>query len=186
MGLEMWRKTIGVVGTGRIGKGVVRRAKGFEMKVLCYDVYPDEAFAREQGAEYVPLDALLKEADFISLHTPLTPETRNLIGARELALMKPTAVLVNTARGGIVDEDALYAALKSRTIAAAGLDAMVYEPPVESPLLTLDNFTATSHFGATTYDAVHKMSMMAARNLIDVLETGHSPCALTAGRDQAG
>ena len=186
MGLEMWRKTIGVVGTGRIGKGVVRRAKGFEMKVLCYDVYPDEAFAREQGAEYVPLDALLKDADFVSLHTPLTEGTRNLIGARELALMKPTAVLVNTARGGIVDEDALYAALKSRTIAAAGLDAMVYEPPVESPLLTLDNFTATSHFGATTYDAVHKMSMMAARNLIDVLETGHSLCALTAGRDQAG
>ena len=178
MGLEMWRKTIGVVGTGRIGKGVVRRARGFEMKVLCYDVYPDEAFAREQGAEYVPLDALLKEADFISLHTPLTPETRNLIGARELALMKPTAVLVNTARGGIVDEDALYAALKDRTIAAAGLDAMVYEPPVESPLLTLDNFTATSHFGATTYDAVHKMSMMAVENLIDIMEKGQCPYAL--------
>ena len=177
-GMEMWRKTLGVVGTGRIGKGVIRRARGFEMKVLCYDVSPDKAFAEEQGAEYVPLDTLLKEADFVSLHTPLTTETRNLIGARELALMKSTAVLVNTARGGIVDEDALYEALKNHTIAAAGLDAMVYEPPVESPLLTLDNFTATSHFGATTYDAIHKMSMMAARNLIDVLETGHSPCAL--------
>lgn len=178
MGVEMWKKTIGVVGTGRIGKGVVRRARGFEMKVLCYDVYPDEAFAGEQGAEYVPLDTLLKEADFISLHTPLTEGTRNLIGARELALMKPTAVLVNTARGGIVDEEALYTALKERKIAAAGLDAMVFEPPVESPLLTLDNFVATSHFGATTYDAGHKMSMMAVQNLIDVIETGRSPYSL--------
>lgn len=178
MGVEMWRKTIGVVGTGRIGKGVVRRAKGFDMKVLCYDVYPDEAFAKAEGAEYVPLDTLLKEADFISLHTPLTEGTRNMIGSRELELMKPTAVLVNTARGGIVDEDALYTALKERNIASAGLDAMVFEPPVESPLLTLDNFVATSHFGATTYDAGHKMSMMAVQNLIDVIETGNCPYSL--------
>lgn len=177
-GMEMWRKTLGVVGTGRIGKGVIRRAKGFDMKVLCYDVFPDNAFAQEQGAEYVPLDVLLRESDFISLHTPLTEQTRNLIGARELSMMKPTAVLVNTARGGIVDEDALYDALKSNTIAAAALDAMVYEPPVESPLLTLDNFVATSHFGATTYDASHKMSMMAVQNLIDVIETGSCPYSL--------
>jgi len=178
MGMEMWQKTIGVVGTGRIGKGVIRRAKGFEMKVLCYDVYPDEAFAKEQGAAYVPLDELLKQSDFISLHTPLTEKTRNMIGQRELKLMKPTAVLVNTARGGIVDEQALYEALKAGTIAAAGLDAMVFEPPVESPLLTLDNFVATSHFGGTTDDAVHKMSMMAVENLIAVIETGSSPYAL--------
>ena len=172
MGLEMWRKTIGVVGTGRIGKGVVRRARGFEMKVLCYDVYPDEAFAREQGAEYVPLDALLKEADFISLHTPLTPETRNLIGARELALMKPTAVLVNTARGGIVDEAALYEALKSGQIRGAALDATVVEPPCDSPLTELPNCILTPHAGAATAEASSKMSLMAAQNALDVLQSG--------------
>ncbi|MEG2119015.1 MAG: NAD(P)-dependent oxidoreductase, partial [Pseudoflavonifractor sp.] len=155
------------------------RAKGFDMKVLCYDVYPDAAFAEAQGAQYASMDTLLRESDFISLHTPLTEETRNLISARELALMKKTAVLVNTARGGIVEEGALYEALKRGDIAAAALDAMVYEPPCESPLLTLDNFTATSHFGATTYDSVHKMSSMAVDNLIAALETGRCTFAVS-------
>lgn len=178
VGTEMWRKTLGVVGTGRIGKGVIRRAKGFDMEVLCYDVYPDEAFAREVGARYVTLEQLLRASDYISLHTPFTEETRNLISAEELAMMKPSAVLVNTARGGIVDEEALYQALKNGHIAAAALDAMVFEPPCDSPLLTLDNFIATSHLGATTYDAVHKMSMMAAENLVQLLETGSCDHAL--------
>lgn len=173
-GVEMWRKTLGVVGTGRIGKGVIKRARGFEMKVLCYDMYPDEKFAAEYGAQYVDFDTLVKESDFISLHTPFNEQTKNLFGEQQFKQMKNTAVLVNTARGGIIDEAALYKALKDGEIAAAGLDATVAEPPYGNPLLELANFTVSPHIGATTYDAIHKMSMMAAENIIDVLETGNS------------
>jgi D-3-phosphoglycerate dehydrogenase len=173
-GMEMWNKTLGVIGTGRIGKGVIKRAQGFNMDVLAFDLYQDHDFANEYKVQYTDLDVLLRKSDFITIHTPLTEGTRNLISTDEFKIMKEHAVIVNTARGGIIDEDALYKALVNGEIGAAAMDAMLFEPPHESPLLTLDNFTATSHLGATTYDAIHKMSMMAVQNVLDVVNNGHS------------
>lgn len=170
VGHEMYGKTLGIVGTGRIGKAAARRAAGFSMRLLAYDPFPDEGFARELGARYCGLDTLLRESDFVTIHCPLTDETRFLIDAAALAAMKPTAILVNTARGGIVDEAALYRALKEGRLAAAGLDVTVDDPPTGSPLLELDNCIMTPHVGGFTEDAVLNMGMLAARNLIDVLE----------------
>lgn len=142
-GLEMWEKTLGVVGAGRIGKGVAKRCTGFNMRILCYDQYQDEAFKKECGAEYVDLDTLIRESDFITIHSPLTPETRHMFSTAQFKAMKNEAILVNTARGGIVDEDALYEALASGEIRAAGLDATVDEPPYDSRLCTLSNCILT-------------------------------------------
>ena len=169
-GVEMWRKTLGVVGTGRIGKGVIQRASGFQMKVLANDAYPDQEFVQSHNGTYVDLDTLFRESDFITLHAPLTEETKNMVDARRLAMMKPNAVLVNTARGGIVDEDALYEALKAHTIGAAALDATVVEPACGSPLATLPNCILTPHAGAATFEAGFNMGMMAAQNVLDVLQ----------------
>ena len=171
-GLEMWEKTLGVVGAGRIGKGVARRCRGFNMRVLCYDQFQDPAFAAEVGAEYVDFDTLIRESDFITLHSPLTPETENMFSTAQFAAMKDTAILVNTARGGIVDEKALYEALKSGQIRAAALDATVVEPPCDSPLAELSNCILTPHAGAATAEASSKMSLMAAQNALDVLKGG--------------
>ncbi len=141
----LWRATVGIVGLGRIGKAVARRCRGFEMRILAYDVVPDVAFAQENGIHLVPLDALLREADIVTLHAPHTPETENLINRDRLALMKPGAYLVNTARGGLVDEGALYEALVSGRLAGAGLDVFKREPPAGSPLLGLDNVLLSPH-----------------------------------------
>lgn len=172
LGLEMWHKTLGVVGVGRIGKGVIRRAKGFGMEILCYDMYQDLEFAKQYDAKFVDLDTLLGKSDFITLHTPYNEQTKNMISTGQFSRMKQNAVLVNTARGGLIDEDALYHALKDRRIYAAALDATVVEPACASPLCTLDNCILTPHAGATTVDAVDQMSLMAARNVVEVLETG--------------
>ena len=158
-----------MVGTGRIGKGVIQRASGFQMKVLANDAYPDPAFVEAHNGKYVDLDTLFRESDFITLHAPLTEETRNMVDARRLAEMKPRAVLVNTARGGIVDEDALYQALKEGQIGAAALDATVVEPACGSPLASLPNCILTPHAGAATYEAGYNMGMLAAQNVLDVL-----------------
>lgn len=168
-GVEMWHKTLGVLGTGRIGKGVIKRASGFEMKVLANDAYPNEAFVEAHNGKYVDLDTLFREADFITLHAPLTQGTKNMVDARRLSEMKPTAVLVNTARGGIVDEDALYEALKNGQIGAAALDATVVEPACGSPLATLPNCILTPHAGAATTEAGLNMGMLAAQNVLDIL-----------------
>lgn len=168
-GVEMWRKTLGVVGTGRIGKGVIERACGFQMKILANDAYPDNAFVEAHNGKYVDLDILFKESDFITLHAPLTDETKNMVSAERLNEMKPNAVLVNTARGGIVDEQALYQALKEGKIGAAALDATLDEPACGSPLATLPNCILTPHAGAATYEAGCNMGMMAAQNVLDVL-----------------
>lgn len=169
LGMEMWRKTLGVIGTGRIGKGVIRRACGFDMQILCCDSYRDEDFVSSHNGRYVTLDELLRNSDFISIHAPLTEETRNMIGAEALRTMKRRAVIVNTARGGIVDEEALYHALKDGEIGAAALDATVVEPACDSPLCSLPNCILTPHAGATTYEAVRNMGMLAAQNALDVL-----------------
>lgn len=171
-GVELWEKTLGVVGAGRIGKGVAIRCSGFKMKILCYDQYQDEAFAKEYGAEYVDLDTLIKESDFITINSPLTPETENMFSTEQFKAMKKDAILINTARGGIVDETALYEALKNGEIRGAGLDATVDEPPYSSPLCELSNCILTPHAGAATKEASSKMSLMAAQNAIDVLKNG--------------
>lgn len=171
-GVEMWGKTLGVVGAGRIGKGVAKRCTGFNMKILCFDQYEDENFKKECGAEYVDLDTLIRESDFITIHSPLTPETQNMFGREQFQAMKKDAILVNTARGGIVDEDALYEALKNGEIRGAALDATVAEPPYGSPLCSLPNCILTPHAGAATKEAVSKMGLMAAQNALDVLIKG--------------
>lgn len=173
-GVEMWQKTLGVIGTGRIGQGVARRCQGFDMRILGYDIYESEKFKQECNAQYVDLETLLRESDFITLHSPLTPETKHMISKKEFQMMKEDAVIVNTARGGIIDEEALYDALNTGEIRAAGLDATVDEPPYESPLMTLPNCILTPHAGATTKEASSKMSIMAAQNVVDVLLKGES------------
>lgn len=164
--IEMFRKTLGVAGTGAIGKGVIRRAKGFEMDILAYDLFKDEEFAKEYGVKYVELDELIQKSDFISLHLPATEETHDLIGPREFGMMKDTAVLVNTARGELVDEDALFDALKNKKIWGAGLDVFKKEPPENKELLELDNLIIGAHSGASTFEAVNNMSRMAAENIL--------------------
>jgi phosphoglycerate dehydrogenase-like enzyme len=163
-------RCIGVVGTGNIGRGVVRRAAaGFGMSVLCYDPFPDEALATRYGARYVPLDELLATADVVSLHVPIVPETRGMIGARELGLMRPDAVLVNTARAQVVDTTALVAALRSRRIAGAAIDAWSPEPCTQSELFALPNVVVTPHVGGNSVESSIKARTWSVRNLLDAL-----------------
>lgn len=171
MGTQVFGKTLGVIGLGKIGKGLVQRAKGFNMDILCYEMYPDYEFGEKHGIKYCSLEEVLKNSDFISTHVPLTPQTRSMIGEEELSLMKQTAFIINTARGGIIDEAALYNALLSKSIAGAGLDVTEKEPPVGSPLLTLDNIIMTSHIGGYTTEAVNNMGVMAAENVVQVLNS---------------
>lgn len=173
-GTELWGKTLGIVGTGQIGKQLALRSRGFEMQLICYDVVPDLEWASRAGAEYVPLHELLARADFVSLHVPLVEGTFHLVSSAELGIMKPTAVLVNTSRGGIVDEKALFEALSEKRLAGAGLDVVESEPPQETPLARLDNVVLTSHIGAHTREASVAMSRLAAVNLVQVLR-GEQP-----------
>ncbi|MGB9662165.1 MAG: phosphoglycerate dehydrogenase [Moorellaceae bacterium] len=170
MGMALFGKTVALLGTGRIGRAVARRLKGFNTKLLLYDVHPDPSFAAEVQGEYVELTRALREADYISLHLPLLPETANLIGEKELRLMKPNAVLVNTSRGGIVEEKALARALRERWIRAAALDVFAEEPPRDQDLLSLSSAVFTPHIGAYTEEAVLLMGLEAAENVISVLE----------------
>lgn len=177
LGQEITGATLGVVGFGRIGKEVAKRARGFDMRVLVYDTYRDEAAEQELGAEFRPLDDLLRESDFVTLHVALTDETRHLMDARALALMKPTAVLVNAARGPVVDTDALVAALRDGTIFAAGLDVTDPEPlPADHPLVSLPNCTIVPHTASGTVQTRDAMATLAARNLLAVLN-GETPPA---------
>jgi glyoxylate reductase len=167
LGQDVHHATIGIVGFGRIGKEVAKRARGFDMRILAYDTYCDEAAAREFGVEFKDLDDLLRESDFITLHVALTDETRHLIGARELQLMKRTANLVNASRGPVVDTDALVAALKSGTIAGAALDVTEPEPlPGDHPLASLPNAIVVPHIASATVATRNKMAQMAAQNLL--------------------
>jgi len=171
--VDVYGKTLGLIGLGNIGKAVVQRAAGFEMKVLAYDAKPDEAFASERGVTYVAsLDALLEQADFVTLHVPLLPSTRHMIGEEQLARMKETAVLVNTARGGLIDEKALYEALRGNRIWGAGIDVFEQEPPDNEELLKLDNIVIGSHCAASTVQAVDRMGIMASEHVIHYLAGG--------------
>jgi glyoxylate reductase len=172
LGYDVHGATLGIVGMGRIGQAVARRAQGFGMRI----VYQGGSAADGFAATALPLAELLRESDFISLHVPLKPTTYHLIGAREFALMKPSAMLINTARGGIVDAAALYGALRDRTIAGAALDVTEPEPlPLDSPLLTLPNCLIVPHIGSATIATREKMGLMAADNLLAALRGERLP-----------
>jgi gluconate 2-dehydrogenase len=161
---------------GRIGYEMAKRAHGFDMTVLYADVRPHEAAERDYGARRLPLDELLAQSDFVTIHTPLLPETRGLIGAEALARMKPTAILVNTSRGPVVDQAALYEALKNGVIAGAGLDVFEVEPlPMDSPLLTLENVVLAPHIGSASIATRTRMSVLAAENLVAGLRGENLP-----------
>lgn len=166
---DVYGKTIGILGLGAIGKGVAKRAQGFGMKVLAYDVFWNDEYAKANEITYATPEEIYKTCDFISLHLPLTPETKNMIGYEQFCMMKPTTVFVNTARGGIVDEDALVRALKEGKIYGAGVDAFSSEPPANEELYTLDNLIMGSHCAASTTGAVEAMGLMAAKNLLKSL-----------------
>lgn len=171
LGQQIYGATLGIVGLGRIGSAVVRRAKGFGMKVLYYNKEPRPDLEAELGAEYADLNVLLQKSDFVSLHTPLKKETYHMIGERELRLMKKTAFLINTSRGNVVDEKALCRALKEGWIAGAALDVFEREPiPVDNPLLKLDNVIVVPHIGSATYETRSRMTELVAENLIAFFE----------------
>lgn len=170
VGYEVYGKTLGIVGTGSIGKGVAKRATGFDMKILAYDKYPDYDFADKIGMKYVDKKTLLEESDFITLHIPLSDETYHFIDEEEFNIMKNTAYIINTSRGGIINENALYNALKDKKIAGAALDAFEEEPPLNSKLFELDNVILSPHCGASTKEATDRMGIMAVEGLISVLE----------------
>ena len=174
IGNSVWKKKLGVIGLGKIGKQVVKRAKGFNMKIQVYDVNKDEEFAEKYGIDYVSLNKLFQDSDYITIHTPLTEKTRDLISGEELKLMKDTSFIVNTSRGGIINEKALYKALKNKQIAGAALDAFVNEPPKDNKFKEFDNVILTPHIGGYTDEAIEKMGVQAARNLIAILE-GREP-----------
>ena len=170
-GIELAGKTLGIVGMGNIGTRVAIRARAFEMNFLVYDPYIPESHVTALGGKWVGLDELLAESDVVTIHCPLTPETRGMIDERRLALMKPSAYLLNAARGGIIGEDALRRALRGKKIAGAAVDVMEEEPPRKShPLFQLDNVLVTPHIGALTVEAATRGEWGAAEDVIRVLE----------------
>jgi D-3-phosphoglycerate dehydrogenase len=174
MGLEIWQKTLGLIGLGAIGRCVALRARGFDMKVVAHDPYWPEEFAAQQGVERVELDELLKISDVVSIHAPLTPENKGMIDAHALKTMKPSAILINAARGGIVNEADLYQGLKDNVIAGAGIDVFEDEPPSDSPLLELDNVVLTPHTAAFTLEGMNNMSVGVVDQLIEY-QKGNRP-----------
>ena len=162
-----WR-TMGIAGLGRIGKAMATRARAFEMKVIAYDPFPDTAWAAANEVKLVSLEELFRESDFLTLHMPATPETAKMVNAKMLALMKPTAYLVNTSRGAVIDEADLYEALKAKRIAGAGLDVFAQEPPGDSPLLALDNVILTPHAAGVDIQSRDDMARSAADAIISL------------------
>ncbi|MHA2602535.1 MAG: D-2-hydroxyacid dehydrogenase [Candidatus Thorarchaeota archaeon SMTZ1-83] len=165
-GSELWQKTLGVVGFGRIGYEVAKRAIALDMKVLAHDVIDIEEICNDIGAERTDLEDLLKRSDYVSLHVPLVPQTRGMIGERELDLMKESAFLINTARGGVVDEKALLKALDENKIAGAGLDVFEEEPPVEWELVKHPKVVATPHLSSSTSEAQVRVGELTAEKVI--------------------
>ncbi len=163
---DVWQKTLGIVGLGRIGKGVAQRASGFEMTVLAYEPYPDLAFCAKWNVELVELDEVFRRSDYVTVHAPGEGANQRLVNSERLALMKPTAVLINTARGVLVDEDALYAALKEGKIAGAGLDVRVSEPPEDDRFEALDNVVLTPHAAGSTQEAQAVSAEMVVRSVL--------------------
>jgi glyoxylate/hydroxypyruvate/2-ketogluconate reductase len=176
LGRDVHHATLGIVGMGRIGRAVAKRARGFDMTVLYHNRHRlDEALERELNASYVPLDELLKRADFVTLHVPYSRDTHHLIGEKELACMKSTAILINAARGGVVDDAALIRALKQKQIGGAGLDVFDGEPKFNPAFLELANVVLAPHIASSTEATRREMAMTAARNLVAALIDGRPP-----------
>jgi D-3-phosphoglycerate dehydrogenase len=180
---NIFRKTLGIVGLGRIGKAVARRAQGFEMPLLATDVVQDKTFAQQYGVTYVPLEALLQQADVVSLNAPLQRDTRHLIDAQALALMKPSAFLINTARGDLVDVTALAAALRQGRLAGAGLDVFPEEPVQHNPFAGLDNVVLSPHLAAYSREGLRDTGSLAARAVLTVLDGGRPDPAVLVNPD---
>jgi glyoxylate reductase len=181
LGREVSGATIGIVGLGRIGKEVAKRARGFDMRVLAFDPFEDAAFAQEHGVSYVPLEQLLADSDFVTLHVALTPDTQHLIGAVELDRMKPTAILVNASRGPVVDTDALIDALRNGSILGAALDVTDPEPlPADHPLVNMTNCIVVPHTASATVQTRDHMAELAAKNLLAGLRGERPPAAVNA------
>jgi glyoxylate reductase len=173
LGHDVYGATLGIVGLGQIGLAVARRARGFGMRILYHSRTRHPQAEADLGLEFVPLDRLLAQSDFVTLHVYLSPQTHHLIGERELALMKPTAILVNAARGQVVDQRALYEALKQHRITAAALDVAAVEPiPPDDPLLTLDNVVLTPHIGSASVATRGRMAEMAVESILTVFRGG--------------
>lgn len=173
-GIELYGKTIGILGLGAIGKSVAKRAQGFSMKVLAYDPFLSEQYSKENGIAPATFDEAVENSDVISLHLPLNDGTRHIISRAVMERMKPGTILINTARGGLIDEAAAAELLKSGRLGGLGLDAYEVEPPEKSPLALLDNVVMTPHTGSHTGEATAGMAEMSVQNLIDVLSG--SPC----------
>lgn len=170
MGVELYKKVLGIIGFGRVGSEVAKRAKAMGMEIIVYDPYIADEQAAKSGVSPVSLEKLCREADIITLHTPLTSKTRHIIGARELAMMKDGVRIINCARGGLIDEKSLYEALKSGKVAGAALDVFEDEPATDNPLFDLDNVIVTPHLGASTLEAQVNVAVQVAEQVIAVLE----------------
>jgi D-3-phosphoglycerate dehydrogenase len=170
IGIEVRNKTLGIIGLGNVGSEVARRARGLEMKLIAYDPFISDDHARNLHVELVPLKQLLKEADFITLHIPLTASTKGLIGAKELALAKPTVRIINTARGGLIDEEALAKAVKENRVGGAAIDVFATEPVTKSILFEGNNIIVTPHLGASTTEAQATAARDVALQIIDIFK----------------
>ena len=166
VGDDLWRQKVGIVGLGRIGKGVAQRVHGFEAEILAYEPYPDLAFCERYGIKLVSAEELFAQSDYITLHLPLSTETHHFANAERIGLMKPTAFIVNTARGGLVSEDALYAALTANKIAGAGLDVREIEPPTDRRFDLLPNVILSPHTAGITHQTCAAMSLMAVESIL--------------------
>ena len=189
MGSDLYRKTVGIVGLGRVGKSVVQRLSGFEAHVLVATSRPDPDYAARTGVTFVDIPTVLRKSDYVTLHAPLTPATRHLINAESLSAMRPDAIVVNTARGGLVSDIDLLAALQAGKLGGAGLDVFESESdpslqPVTDALIALPNVVAAPHAGASTREGLDRTNMIAARCVVDVLEGRDPPaaCVVADGR----
>jgi len=179
-GVELQGKTVGIIGMGKIGMLVAQRLAGFDMKFVAYDPYVNSAPSGGPEIKMVSLDELLANSDFVTIHIPKTPETQGLINAPAFAKMKPSAFVINAARGGVLDETALFDALNSGTIAGAGLDVYATEPCTDSPLFVLDNVVATPHLGASTEEAQEKAGVAVAESVVAAFAGTEVPGAVNA------
>ncbi|MDR1306608.1 MAG: hypothetical protein LBK74_03425 [Treponema sp.] len=177
-GVELYGKTLGILGLGAVGRAVAKRGSGFSMRIMAYDPCLDEDYAKARGIIPAAFDAVTGEADFLCLHLPLTDKTRHIISADVMRSMKRGSVIVNTARGGLIDEDAACELLKSGYLGGLGLDVFEAEPPRASPLFALDNVVLTPHTASHTAEAAAAMALMSVRNLMDVLSGKKCPCLI--------
>jgi D-3-phosphoglycerate dehydrogenase len=180
--LPLRGRTLGIAGLGRIGKAVALRGEAFKMKLMAYEPFPDEAFVKEHQITLVPLERLLAESDYLSLHSPLTAESKHLINKNTLALMKPTAFLINTARGGLVCEADLIEALHNKKLSGAGLDVFEREPPQASPLFHMDNVLVTPHAAGVDFQSRDDMAMSAATSIVKLYK-GEWPAEQVVNKD---